>query len=125
MGGRNMEAYDDLKQTLFTDTAVGGEAAGYAMGLIMLGTGDSTIANEMLTYTRETQHEKIIRGLAIGLAFLYFGRQDQADEIAKELLAEKVSQFSVATTQLTPPSGSYSSVWRRLHARTRLRRDTQ
>jgi 26S proteasome regulatory subunit N2 len=93
MGGRNMEAYDDLKQTLFTDTAVGGEAAGYAMGLIMLGTGDPTIKNEMLTYTRETQHEKIIRGLAIGLAFLYYGRQDQADGIAKELLAEKVSQL--------------------------------
>jgi len=89
MGGRNVEAYDDLKQTLFTDTAVGGEAAGYAMGLIMLGTGDSTYANEMLTYARETRHEKIIRGLAVGLAFLYFGRQDQADEIAKELLAEK------------------------------------
>ncbi|KAI0004235.1 26S proteasome regulatory complex non-ATPase subcomplex Rpn2/Psmd1 subunit [Russula compacta] len=89
MGGRNVEAYDDLKQTLFTDTAVGGEAAGYAMGLIMLGTGDSTYANEMLAYARETQHEKIIRGLAVGLAFLYFGRQDQADEIAKELLAEK------------------------------------
>jgi hypothetical protein len=95
------------------------------MGLIMLGTGDSTIANEMLTYTRETQHEKIIRGLAVGLAFLYFGRQDQADEIAKELLAEKVSQHSVAMPQLIPSSGSYSSVWRRLHPRARLRRDTQ
>jgi Proteasome/cyclosome repeat len=100
MGGRNVEAYDDLKQTLFTDTAVGGESAGYAMGLIMLGTGDSTYANEMLAYARETQHEKIIRGLAIGLAFMYFGRQDQADEIAKELLAEKVSQnlYDKATT---------------------------
>jgi hypothetical protein len=97
MGGRNVEAYDDLKQTLFTDTAVGGEAAGYAMGLIMLGTGNSTYANEMLTYARETQHEKIIRGLAIGLAFLYFGRQDQADEIAKELLAEKVGQLTLCS----------------------------
>jgi 26S proteasome regulatory subunit N2 len=125
MGGRNAEAYDDLKQTLFTDTAVGGEAAGYAMGLIMLGTGDPTIKNEMLTYTRETQHEKIIRGLAIGLAFLYFGRQDQADGIVKELLAEKVSQLSVTMPQLTSPSGSYSSIWRRLHPRARICWDTQ
>jgi 26S proteasome regulatory subunit N2 len=125
MGGRNVDAYDDLKQTLFTDSAVGGEAAGYSMGLIMLGTGDSTYAGEMLAYARETQHEKIIRGLAIGLAFLYFGRQDQADEIAKELLAEKVSQSSVVILQLTLSSGSHSSVWRRLHPRARLRRDTQ
>ncbi|KAH9175458.1 26S proteasome regulatory complex non-ATPase subcomplex Rpn2/Psmd1 subunit [Lactarius sanguifluus] len=89
MGGRNPDAYEDLKQTLFTESAIGGEAAGYAMGLIMLGTSDANCANEMLTYARETRHEKIIRGLAIGLAFLNFGRQDQADDIAKQLLAEK------------------------------------
>lgn len=90
MGGRNQEAYDDLKQTLFTDSAVAGEAAGYAIGLIMLGTADSACSAEMLQYARETQHEKIIRGLAIGLAFLYYGRQEESDEITEQLLAEKV-----------------------------------
>ncbi|TFY80665.1 hypothetical protein EWM64_g3340 [Hericium alpestre] len=89
MGGRNAEAYDDLKQTLFTDSAVAGEGAGYAMGLVMLGTGDATCADEMLTYARETQHEKIIRGLAVGLALLYYGRQEQADDMINQLLAEK------------------------------------
>ncbi|KII93864.1 hypothetical protein PLICRDRAFT_36086 [Plicaturopsis crispa FD-325 SS-3] len=89
MGGRNPEAYDDLKQTLFTDSAVAGEAAGYAMGLVMLGTADATSADEMLTYARETQHEKIIRGLSVGLAFIYYGRQEEADSTIKALLAEK------------------------------------
>lgn len=90
MGGKNAEAYDDLKQTLFTDSAVAGEAAGYSMGLIMLGTGDAGCAHEMLTYARETQHEKIIRGLSIGLAFLFYGRQEEADATVNLLLAEKV-----------------------------------
>ncbi|KAL1951548.1 hypothetical protein VTO73DRAFT_697 [Trametes versicolor] len=89
MGGKSAEAYDDLKQTLFTDSAVAGEAAGYAMGLIMLGTADGTSAEEMLTYARETQHEKIIRGLAIGLALIFYGRQEEADDIVKLLMAEK------------------------------------
>ncbi|KAI0673424.1 26S proteasome regulatory complex non-ATPase subcomplex Rpn2/Psmd1 subunit [Trametes maxima] len=89
MGGKSAEAYDDLKQTLFTDSAVAGEAAGYAMGLIMLGTADRTSAEEMLTYARETQHEKIIRGLAIGLALIFYGRQEEADDIVKLLMAEK------------------------------------
>ncbi|KAI0375292.1 26S proteasome regulatory complex non-ATPase subcomplex Rpn2/Psmd1 subunit [Pilatotrama ljubarskyi] len=89
MGGKSAEAYDDLKQTLFTDSAVAGEAAGYAMGLIMLGTADATSAEEMLTYARETQHEKIIRGLAIGLALIFYGRQEEADEMVKLLMAEK------------------------------------
>ncbi|KAI0320354.1 26S proteasome regulatory complex non-ATPase subcomplex Rpn2/Psmd1 subunit [Amylostereum chailletii] len=89
IGGHNAEAYDDLKQVLFSDSAIAGEGAGYAMGLIMLGTGDATCADEMLTYARETQHEKIIRSLSIGLAFLFYGRQEQADGIVKELLEEK------------------------------------
>ncbi|OBZ79605.1 26S proteasome non-ATPase regulatory subunit 1 [Grifola frondosa] len=89
MGGKNAEAYDDLKQTLFTDSAIAGEASGYAMGLIMLGTADATSAEEMLMYARETQHEKIIRGLAIGLAFIFYGRQEEADDMVKLLMAEK------------------------------------
>ncbi|KZP16841.1 hypothetical protein FIBSPDRAFT_912172 [Athelia psychrophila] len=89
MGGKNAEAFDDLKQTLFTDSAIAGEGAGYAMGLIMLGTADASSAEEMLTYARETQHEKIIRGLAVGVGFIYYSRQEEADETIKILLAEK------------------------------------
>lgn len=90
MGGRSSDAYDDLKETLFTDSAVAGEAAGYAMGLVMLGSADQTSAEEMLTYARETQHEKIIRGLAMGLAFIFYGRQEEADSTITSLLTEKV-----------------------------------
>ncbi len=88
IGGKNPEAFDDLKQTLFMDLAVAGEAAGYAMGLILLGTADAGSAEEMLTYVRETQHEKIIRGLAVNVGFIYYGRQEEADETIQLLLAE-------------------------------------
>ncbi|KAF9244603.1 26S proteasome regulatory complex non-ATPase subcomplex Rpn2 Psmd1 subunit [Melanogaster broomeanus] len=89
MGGRSSDAYDDLKETLFSDEAVAGEAAGYAMGLVMLGSASPICAEEMITYARETQHEKIIRGLAMGLAFVFYGRQEEADETIRSLLAEK------------------------------------
>lgn len=94
MGGRSSDAYDDLKETLFTDSAVAGEAAGYAMGLVMLGSASQTCAEEMITYARETQHEKIIRGLAMALAFVFYGRQEEADETIRLLLVEKVDNFS-------------------------------
>ena len=90
MGGKNEQSYDDLKAALFIDSAVVGEAAGYAMGPVMLGTADERCADEMLAYARETQHEKIIRGLAIGLAFLYYGRQEQADGMVNSLPSDKV-----------------------------------
>lgn len=90
MGSKSLEAFEDLKTVLFMDSAVAGEASGYAMGLVMLGTAAAEPVKEMLQYARETQHEKIIRGLAIGVAFIFYGRQEEADETIKLLLAEKV-----------------------------------
>jgi 26S proteasome regulatory subunit N2 len=91
MGGKNADAFEDLKNVLFQDSAVAGEAAGFAMGLVMLGTGAADPVEEMLVYARETQHEKIIRGLAVGVGFIYYGRQEEANPTIKMLLAEKVS----------------------------------
>lgn len=128
MGGKNAETYEELKQALFTDSANAGEAAGYAMGLIMLGTADKTSAEEMLMYARETQHEKIIRGIAIGLAFIYYGRQEEADDMVKTLLAEKVCQLpdrDIRGSSHLTFVGSYSPVWRCLHGSARLRRHFQ
>ncbi|CAE6456206.1 unnamed protein product [Rhizoctonia solani] len=89
MASRSEEAYDELKEVLFTDSAIASEAAAYAMGLVMLGSGQAKATEEMLAYARETQHEKIIRGLAIGVAFLYYGRQESADAVIENALKEK------------------------------------
>lgn len=89
MGSKSMETFEDLKNILFMDSAVAGEASGYAMGLIMLGTAAAEPVREMLQYAKETQHEKIIRGLGLGIAFIFYSRQEEADETIKSLLAEK------------------------------------
>jgi len=60
------------------------------MGLVMLGTGSDKALSEMMQYAHETQHEKIIRGLALGIAFMFYGRQEQADGVIDQLLADKV-----------------------------------
>ena len=78
--------YDDLKEVLFSDSALNGEAVGIAMGLIMLGTGNIKALENMITYAHETQHEKIVRGLALGMALIMYGRQEGADELANGLL---------------------------------------
>lgn len=60
LGTADEQIYDDIKNVLYGDSAVAGEAAGIGMGLLMAGTG-SEKANEMLSYAHDTQHEKIIR----------------------------------------------------------------
>ena len=54
MGGKNPKAFNDLNQTLFTHSAVAGEAAGYAMGIVFPGNADAASEDEMLIYARET-----------------------------------------------------------------------
>ncbi|RFU30351.1 hypothetical protein B7463_g5995, partial [Scytalidium lignicola] len=80
------EIYESLKNVLYTDSALNGEAVGLSMGLIMLGTGNIKALEDMITYAHETQHEKIVRGLAIGMALIMYGRQEGADELIEGLL---------------------------------------
>lgn len=60
------------------------------MGLVMMGTAHERAIEEMLIYAHETQHEKIIRGLAMGLAIVMYGREEGADVLIEQLL--RVSQ---------------------------------
>lgn len=62
------------------------------MGLVMLGTASEKALEEMISYARETQHEKIIRSLAVGIAFVMYGQREKADEVILGLMEEKVSR---------------------------------
>ena len=59
------------------------------MGLVMLGTANQEAIDEMLRYAHDTQHEKIIRGLALGLALLVYGKEDLAEPLIAQLLEEQ------------------------------------
>ncbi|KAH6672322.1 putative 26S proteasome regulatory subunit rpn2 [Halenospora varia] len=80
------QIYESLKNVLYTDSALNGEAVGLSMGLIMLGTGNIKALEDMITYAHDTQHEKIVRGLAVGMALIMYGRQEGADELIEGLL---------------------------------------
>lgn len=75
---------------LFADSAVAGEAAGLAIGLVMLGSASERVLDELLRYARDTQHEKIIRGIAVGIALMMFGKEEEADGLIEQLKSDKV-----------------------------------
>ncbi|CAG8688334.1 13834_t:CDS:10, partial [Gigaspora margarita] len=89
MATENNEIYEQLKEVLYSDSAVAGEAAGLAMGLVMLGTASQKAIEEMLQYAHETQHEKIIRGLAIGISLIMYGKEEKADVLIEQLSRDK------------------------------------
>ncbi|EOD52586.1 putative 26s proteasome regulatory subunit rpn2 protein [Neofusicoccum parvum UCRNP2] len=88
MATGNDDIYESLKTVLYTDSAINGEAVGLSMGLVMLGTGNIKALEDMIQYAHDTQHEKIVRGLAMGMALIMYGRQEAADELINGLLED-------------------------------------
>lgn len=109
--------YEDIKEVLFSDSAVAGEAAGIAMGLVMLGTANAAAIEEMLQYAHETQHEKIIRGLAIGISLIMYGQEEKADSLIEQLSHDKVGIVIRILNEFSTVEcvGSYSPLWWYLH----------
>jgi len=104
-GSRDLAVVIELKELLYTDSAVAGEAAGYALGMVLVGSGagnavsdgvsaahkeelDEVVA-ELRNYSRETHHEKIIRGIAMCLALINFGQEDNADATLEEMRGDR------------------------------------
>lgn len=89
MASNNESLYEALKVVLYSDSAVSGEAAGLAMGLVTLGSGNAEVTKDMFTYAQETLHEHIIRGLAMGIALVNYGQEDKALPIIEQLFAQE------------------------------------
>ncbi|XP_063715844.1 26S proteasome non-ATPase regulatory subunit 1-like [Symsagittifera roscoffensis] len=89
LGSGRYDVYDLLKQNLFLDDANVGEAAGIAMGLVMLGSADPQVFIDMTSYAHETQHEKIVRGLCVGIALLMYRALEEADDYIEMLSNDK------------------------------------
>jgi len=104
MGCSDIAVVNELKELLYTDSAVAGEAAGMALGMVLVGSGAGNVTNslessqqdelnqvvtELKNYARETQHEKIIRGIAIGLALIQYGQEENADAVIEEMRSDR------------------------------------
>jgi len=84
-----------LRETLYSrDDAVAGEGAALTMGLLNMGAGNTTEAARqaievMLPHAHATNHEKIIRGHAVGLALLMYQQEEAALPLIHTLARDK------------------------------------
>jgi len=104
LGTNDLEIVNELKELLDTDSAVAGEGAGIAIGMVLVGSGAGNLRNnltgdtaeeisevitELKNYARETQHEKVIRGIAMGLALINYGQEEHADPLIDEMRKDR------------------------------------
>eukprot|EP00884_Botryococcus_braunii_P016818 jgi/Botrbrau1/381/Bobra.110_2s0036.1 len=88
LGTNDEELFEDMKGILYADNAVAGEAAGLALGLLCVGSATEK-TTELLSYAHETQHEKLIRGLAMGLALIMYGREEGAETLIEQMTRDQ------------------------------------
>ncbi|KAJ1816215.1 proteasome regulatory particle base subunit, partial [Coemansia sp. RSA 2599] len=89
MGSGSEEMTRALLTVLYADSAISGEAAALALGMVMMGTNHEATLKDMLLYAKETVHEKIIRALSTGIGLVMFGRKQEADPLVERLLEEE------------------------------------
>ena len=89
MATQRQDVASKLRDRLEATNAVIGEAASIGLGLVMLGSGDKDTYDCMYSFAKETQHEKIIRGIAVGSALLMYGRQEEADAQIEQLCGDE------------------------------------
>lgn len=100
LGFAGMSAGEMRHMTLLQDTlyqhedAVAGEAAALTMGLLNMGAGSTTPASRkalevMMPHAHATDHEKIIRGHAIGMALMMYQQEEQALTLIHQLIRDK------------------------------------
>lgn len=93
MATGNPILFEELKNTLFTDNAIAGEGSSIAIGLLLLGQSHTDVAQtaipDLLNYAHDTEHEKIIRGLALSIAMMVYGKEESADVIIEQLARDR------------------------------------
>jgi 26S proteasome regulatory subunit N2 len=110
MGAGTEAQYSLLSDVLNTmDSAVAGEAAGLGIGLLLLGRLGEPIADsavrglhvnlffavaessfllqitDCLALAHETKHEKVIRGISLGMALIAYGQEENADGLIEQV----------------------------------------
>jgi 26S proteasome regulatory subunit N2 len=91
MSSATQSLCERLRTVLYADSAVVGEAAALAMGLVLLGAGDEAQAmlQDLVGYAHDTDHEKIKRAAGMACALIYYGREDEASAMINLLVRDK------------------------------------
>ena len=98
LGSQDFKYYNQALKVIKENQPESGEAAGYAMGMIMLGIGDTevydqetmvkkSVTEELFKIADTTENDSVISGAGMGLALMYYGLEQQAETIITKLLA--------------------------------------
>jgi 26S proteasome regulatory subunit N2 len=91
LGRHSVPLYEQLRDLMFKDSAVTGEAAAFAIGMVMAGSNNTQAIESLLGYAHETQHEKIVRACAIAIAVIVCKREDEADGTINQMVNDSNS----------------------------------
>jgi len=88
LGTKDTGILSTLKEILFKDKAISGEAASIAIGLLMMGSCDIELITELTNYARDNKHEKISRAIAVAISLILVNSENYANRVVEELIVD-------------------------------------
>lgn len=85
MGQCDPLIYEELKTTLYRNSAVSGQAAAIGIGLLMLGSGNLEVLDTLYAFCADTQHEKIVRACSLAIAMVLYRCEKNANIMISKL----------------------------------------
>lgn len=87
LGTGDEESISRFKDVLYADTVTISEAAAYAIGLVNAGRFNHSLVKELLTYAKDTEHEKISRsiGVSVALQMIETAETSESQELTQVL----------------------------------------
>lgn len=91
MASHDEELNESLEIVLYSESTKAGEAAGIAIGLNMLKSGNVSIINDLYNYAQETRRRNIIFGMSIGVSLICYGQENMAVDTIKKFMDDENS----------------------------------
>lgn len=90
------DSFGQLRTIMMQESAVAGEGAGLGIGMLLAGAGpswrsataDEIAAQEMLSYAHSTRHDKVTRGVSMGLALMMYGQEEHATPLIEQMVRD-------------------------------------
>ena len=90
MGSQDKNYYQQTYEIFKSGSPEAGEAAGYAIGMIMLGCGPCYELTDLYNKASQSEHDKITRGGAMGLALMMYGQEENSETLVQTLLTSRI-----------------------------------
>jgi 26S proteasome regulatory subunit N2 len=69
--------------------------------MVLLGIGPCEHTYQLMTFAQACEHEKVVLGIEMALALMMYGREDESETVAQQLLSARIPLLRLSAARVT------------------------